>query len=130
MSYVNHASDPRRRSAAVISAIAINAAVGYVLVTGLATDFVAKVEKELEASFIIDPPEPTPTPEPVVQPQPTEAQPLVAPKPVLEIPSTPRIDVIEFDPLVTSDPVIVPVPSPSPLIQPTPQPSFAPKAAP
>ncbi len=130
MSYLYHSADPRRRSGAIIAVVAIHAIVGYVLVTGLAADYVRHAADRLKADFILDPPEPAPPPpDPVVQPEPAKSEPLVAPPQALDLPTTNRVEVTKFDPLVIADPVIIPLPTPLPLIQPKPTPSFAPKAA-
>ncbi|MGX7894810.1 energy transducer TonB [Tsuneonella sp. HG222] len=129
MSYTNRITDPRRRTTAIASVIAIHAAVGYVLVNGLSyvgIETIPSFHPIIE--FKSDPPPPPP---PVDQPPAAAEAPLVAPKPPMELPSNTRVEVEVFDPLEVARPTVVPVPGPvpSPLIQPRPQPSFAPAAA-
>jgi len=129
MSYLNHAHDPRRRATAIATTVAVHAAIGVAVVTGL-TIAGFKVQKTYDPILNFPttppPPEPTPpTPEPeaVTQPQ--------VPKPefVLEPPPAGPI-YEELDPTeVAIADVQRVLPDPGPTFAPRPQPSFSPKRA-
>jgi len=131
MSYVTYAQDPRRRIGALAGTIAINAAIGLIVVTGLT---MSGTRDQPSYRPIIDiktppPPEPTPTPPPtdpvvdvVVPPAP------VPPIPIPQPPSPPRQ---AFDPNADLARDVVRIPDPGPSVVPTPRPapSFTPRLA-
>lgn len=127
MSYVTHSQDPRRRATAVAGVVAIHAAIGAVLVTGLSFTGVIKLDQRPKTTFIPeakDPP-PPPPPDKIVP----EVAKFVAPKPPVDLTQFTPIQPKVFDPLDIPDPVVIPQPAPSLAPQPRPQPSFAPKRA-
>ena len=90
MSYLNRAQDPRRRTTAVAGVVAVHAAIGYVLVTGLAYQGFTTIKDRFEG-VIITPEPPPPPPEPAaVVPDTPKLPDFVAPTPPLDLtPVTP-----------------------------------------
>ena len=129
MSYLNRAQDPRRRTTAVAGVVAVHAAIGYVLVTGLAYQGFTTIKDRFEG-VIITPETPPPPPEPAaVVPDTPKLPDFVAPTPPLDLTPVTPVQVQKFDPLVIPDAVAVPRPTDLVTPQPRPQPSFAPKSA-
>ena len=82
MSYVSQAQDPRRRAGALAGTVAINAAIGLAVVTGLTmTGFRAEPDTYKPIITIKTPPPPKPP-----EPKPTEPAEFVAPKPTAPMP--------------------------------------------
>ena len=91
MSYLNRTLDPRRRNGAIIAVIAIHAAVGYGLVTGLSfTKLIERIDNP-DGVLIDDVPLPQPTPTETPAPQ-QETVTYIAPDP------RPPIDLAEDPP--------------------------------
>lgn len=127
MSYLNQTQDPRRRMAAVAGTVAIHAALGIAVVTGLTIAGVGPIEPA--RTPIIDFPVPPPPPAPAPAPTPTSTAeqytPPTTPKPPIELPRVPDRTFAETDfPKVPVGPVRPPIVNP-----PRPEPSFAPQGA-
>ena len=129
MSYITQSQDPGRRATALAGTIAVHAALGVAIVTGLT---IAGVRQSDEYKPIIDipvkPPEPTPTPPPS---EPTDTQVVVPKAPIPPIPMPPQGPTRDFDDEVQ---VIdtTPTPTPSATVRPdppSPTPSFTPARA-
>lgn len=132
MSYVSQAQDPRRRAGALAGTVAINAAIGLAVVTGLTmTGFRAEPDTYKPIITIKTPPPPKPP-----EPKPTEPAEFVAPKPTapmppIELPPAPGPAREVFDPDANLVTEVTRIPEPGPSIVPTPRPApgFTPKAA-
>lgn len=128
MSYLNQAQDPRRRATAIAATVAVHAALGVAVVTGMTVVGYTVVDTPNPiAEFPTEPPPPTPEPSP--SPEPTELT-YVAPPPLppVTLSNDPPIPVeVERTPAETSyfpgggDAVTPPAPPPPP--------RFAPKRA-
>ena len=105
MSYVSQAQDPRRRAGALAGTVAINAAIGLAVVTGLTmTGFRAEPDTYKPIITIKTPPPPKPP-----EPKPTEPAEFVAPKPTapmppIELPPAPGPAREVFDPATNDYP--------------------------
>lgn len=126
MSYLNQTQDPRRRAAAVAGALAIQAALGIAVVTGLTIAGVGPVEPEFRPTLAFPtappPPEPAPTPPPTAAP--------LDRLPPISIPPAPTALPPPSGPAFAGSDLPLPPPGPvgPPLINPPrPGPSFAPQ---
>lgn len=132
MSYLNQVPDPRRRAGALAGTIAINAAIGLIVVTGLTMTGLAPQPKRYipTVSFTSPPPPPMPTPTPSEAAAATIAPP-TAPVPPLVLPPTPGPARAPFDPqaIPATVPRANPGPSTTPISTPRPAPSLTPVAA-
>lgn len=133
MSYTQQANDPRRRATAIAGVIAIHAAVGLIIVTGLTVNGFIKPEETPFEGFTVplDPPPPTPTPSASVAPV---NHILTAPTPPIRLTPKPVQQVEQFNPDKTQTgpvvPYVAPTPGPSPVLDPPrPAPSFTPRSA-
>lgn len=130
MSYLNQAQDPRQRAGALAGTVAINAAIGLLVVTGLQFSGVIQ-RREYRPTFDFPKPKPPPPdPEPTKDQVKTKAPTPTAPVPPLPFPPAhgPKVD--EYDPtqeLAKVDPLPDPGPKVGP--PPRPSPSFVPKSA-
>lgn len=122
MSYLNQTQDPRRRAAAIAGAVAIQAALGIAVVTGLTIAGAGPLEPVFKPiiDFPIEPPPPAPTPPPTATPVDRIPPIAIPPKPI-DLPpvSSPAFAGADI-PTVPPGPVGPPIVSP-----PRPQPSFA-----
>lgn len=127
MSYLNRVQDPRRRATAIAGTVAIHAAIGIAVVTGLTIAGqgpVAKFAPTIDFPTEPPPPEPAPPPPPTATTDPLP--PLrPAPKPPIELPRIPDPTLTRTDlPKVPVGPARPPIVNP-----PRPEPSFAPRGA-
>ncbi|QSB43529.1 energy transducer TonB [Altererythrobacter sp. FM1] len=126
MAYSTHTTW-KDRPGAVAGVIAVHAALGYALVTGLSfTGIVEKLPK-LVGETIVDPvpiPPVEPPPQPKVEPQDTAPQ--IAPAPAPFVPKAP-IELGPRTPIETSDVVLPPLDLPSLVPGPAPSASAGPK---
>jgi protein TonB len=132
MSYVNQAQDPRRRAGALAGTVAINAAIGLLVVTGLQF---SGMMNQREYRPIVDfptpkPPPPQPDPEPTKDQVETKAPTPTAPLPPLPFPPAPGPKMDEYDPNLVL-PKVDPLPGSGSKVgpPPLPSPSFVPKSA-
>lgn len=125
MAYLQHTSW-KDRPGAVAGVVAIHAAIGYVLVTGLSFTGIVEDVKNTGSYFVPEvklPPPPPPPPEQKVEPEQKVAPPVHAPIPPVDLgPQRPPVDVTDVIPPV-ADPIPYVVPKP------TPQPGLAVKPA-
>ena len=140
MAYVD-TNSTANRAPAVIGVVAIHAALGVALVTGLAATIVETIETgPIDARNIpIEPPPPPPESEPTSAPQEPASPDVFVPTPPLRLdPRPPEIDTTDILPPPTPAPIpsFAPMPTPSPSIglppPPKPTPRFdpiAPKAS-
>ncbi len=107
------------RSKAVVGVIAIHAAIGYLLVSGMAVDFVETIiQKNPEATIITPkPPEPPPVPEVDTPRADSAAPPIFTPQPPITLqPQPPLVDTTDLllpplpDIIPKATPNITPVP--------------------
>ncbi|WP_188644729.1 TonB family protein [Tsuneonella deserti] len=130
MAYLQH-SNWRERPGAVAAVVAIHAALGYALVTGLSfSQIVETIDNPLgyEVQVPLDPPPPPPRPE--------RSQDATLTDPIVTAP-IPPLDLIPERPLVETTPTVLPttdllpkvIPTPTPLPSARPDPLLAPKAA-
>lgn len=127
MSYLNQTQDPRRRATAIAGTVAIHAALGIAVVTGLTIAGVGPhtPDRTPIIDFPVDPPPPTPAPTPTPTSALDPLPPLVVPKPPIELPRIPDPTLAETDfPKPPVGPVRPPVVNP-----PRPEPSFPPRGA-
>ena len=126
MAYVDQKlSDGRNK--AVIGVIAIHAAIGYVLVSGMAVDFVETIIQPNPEAVIITPKpvEPPPVPEVSTPPEHSVSPPIFTPRPPITIqPAPPLVDTTDLvlpplpDIIPTATPGLVPRPDPTPRMKP------------
>lgn len=125
MAYLQHSSW-KDRPGAVAGVIAVHAAVGYALVTGLSFSKIVETVKNPEGIFVpeVKLPPPPPPPEPTVEPTQEMTPPVHAP--------TPPVDLGPQRPPIETTPVIVPLPTPVPIpyVQPKVVPQPGPTAKP
>lgn len=130
MSYVSQVQDPRWRAGALAGTIAINAAIGAIVVIGLTTVGLKPEDPPLRPIVEFKtqpPPETPPSPTPTVE---AAASKPVAPDTDIRLTPVPVPSVAPFDP-TDLVPTVVPTPDPGPSIAPLPRPSpsFTPTAA-
>lgn len=131
MSYLNQAYDPRRRAAAVTGTLAINAALGIAVVTGLTIAGYQTVDKYEPPIFhvpIDQPPDPKPTP---VPPSQANDRLIVTPLPPIDLHTIdPTIDTVA-DPVVDDGNALVVDTGHSvePALDPRPLATFTPRRA-
>ena len=128
MSYLDHASDPRRRAKAIIAVGTIHAVLAYGLVTGLGVDVIERLtQPPLVGEQIPLPPPPPPKPD--TPPETPIVSTPVAPVPPIPLQPVPDPKIDPFEDL--SDPVVVldPTPPAPPLPPSPPAPNFTPKRA-
>ena len=76
MAYLDRHTDPARRTTAITGVIIVHALIGYVLVTGLVSQFVPRIDPPLTGmNFPLPPPPPPPSPEETHKPTPQAEQP-------------------------------------------------------
>jgi protein TonB len=127
MSYLNQVQDPRRRAGALAGTIAINAAIGIIVVTGLTISGLAPKKDTYEPilQFPTAPPPPEPMPSPSVD--------AIQPPPAAPIPPLPLPTGHTAAPFDTTSviPKVIPRVDPGPIPAPTPRPapSFTPTVA-
>ena len=124
MSFINKSRDPRSRAAAIAGAVAIQAALGIAVVTGLTIAGAGPLEpvRRPIIDFPVDPPPPAPPPPPTATPV-DQLPPISIPQKPIELPpiSSPTFAGADIPP-VSPGPVGPPLVNP-----PRPQPSFAAK---
>lgn len=138
MSYMDQASDPRRRAATIIAVGAIHGLLGLGVVVGLAVNGGIKLPGEITTTFDVPvptPPPPAPTPEATAQPR--DDTPVVVPSQDLILTPLPPIqsDPMPLDPVIgaptagnrDTGPITIPTPPPPPI--PTPTATFSPVRA-
>ncbi len=133
MSYLDHQQSLKQRAASGAAVLAIQAAVGIALVTGLTFVVIEREPEPPIADYFDVPLAPVP-PEPDPAPTPSAARPaqrVMAPMPPLPLPPTPGPTVERFEPTepVTDYVPMPPRPAPSYAPAPQPSPSFAPRRA-
>lgn len=115
------------RAPAVIGVAVIHAAIGVVLVTGLASTITEKFTPPPlvgEQFKLPPPPPPEPKPEPRVEPEPSTAPPVYTPAPPFQLdPQPPVLDTTDLLPPATPLPIPRADPGPSPRLSVTPTPS-------
>ncbi len=130
MSYLNQAPNPRRRAGALAGTLAINAAIGLIVVTGLSMTGLGPKPKTYmpTVEFTSSPPPPAPTPTPTEAADAAVVVP-TAPIPPIVLPPAPSPARAPFDPQAIPD--VVPRSDPGPVATPAPRPapSFTPTAA-
>jgi len=126
MSYLDRTRDPRRRNIGLAGTLIVQGLIGYVVLTGLAVQFVPRTVPPHTngTNFPLPPPPPPPTPTPRPKATATPTRPVAPPTP-FPLPPMPRPTVAPFDP----GPVPLPLPTFTPSVQPTPAVAFKPKAA-
>ncbi|MFC4256399.1 TonB family protein [Altererythrobacter xixiisoli] len=130
MSYMDQASDPRRRAATIIAVGGIHALLAVGVVAGLAVNGGIKLQGETTTIFDVPvdiPPPPAPTPEASAQPR--DDTPVVRPSPELVLTPLPPIpsDPMPLDPAYgnptagsnDTGPISIPTPPPPPMPSPT-----------
>lgn len=126
MAYIDQTQDFRKRAAAITGTIAVHAALGIAVVTGLTIAGYKPVD-------VYDPPQfPLPKPEPEPEPAPTASTDLPAPSPPAPTPPLPMPP--QPDPWTPADEPVdtLPFPKPGPTAQPEPprpNPTFTPLRA-
>lgn len=135
MSYIDQVNDPRRRATAIAGVIAVHAALGLIVVTGMTVvGFIKQEEKPFGGTIFYAPlPPPPPTPSPTASADPIETI-LTAPKPPIPLPPGAGPQVDPFDGAETKagpvSPYVAPTPGPSLVADPPrPLPSFTPRNA-
>lgn len=127
MAYLDRHTDPARRTTAITGVIIVHALIGYVLVTGLVSQFVPHIDPPLTGmNFPLPPPPPPPSPEETRKPTPQAEQPTAPDRPI-EL--TQRDDQVEVT--RPTDPFVV-TPTPTATYTPVDPPKtlgFTPKAA-
>jgi len=125
MAYADQKASGGRITAIVIVAL-IHAALGYALVTGLATNFVKKAQEKLNTFDVEEPPPPPPPDEPPPPPPDQQLQPppVVTPPPIVQNPNPPPVVITSVP---TPPPVFVPAPVAAP--PPPPPPPAAPRVS-
>ncbi|MFA9200233.1 MAG: energy transducer TonB [Cypionkella sp.] len=133
MAYLQHTSW-KDRPGAVAGVVAVHAAIGYALITGLTFTGIVETVDNPDGIFVDPIPLPPPPPTPEPEPRPKDAaasieRPLVAPRPLVDIdPARPVIEATDV--ILPSDDVITKVvPQPTPAYTPTARPSADPVAA-
>ncbi|ANU07491.1 energy transducer TonB [Paraurantiacibacter namhicola] len=139
MAYIDQQQDNSRRTTAAVAVIAIHAALGYAVVSGLAMEVIEQViDENPDGVLVLPPPPPPPPKDELVEPKPdTPTSPeVVVPVPPIPLPNPNPMDSDIFDPadVTPRDVTPIPLPDPGPPIpparpEPKPQPSFAPVAA-
>jgi periplasmic protein TonB len=129
MSYANQTQDFRRRATAIAGTVAVHAALGVAVVTGLTIAGYKPVKIYDPPQFPLPkPPEPEPTPSPTAS---TDPRTPVPPAPMPPLPMPPQPGPETWDP--TDEPVdTLPFPDPGPTASPEPprpSPSFTPRLA-
>ena len=133
MAYVD-TRNTSARAPAIIGVAVIHAAIGVVLVTGLASTITQKFAPgpiETVDIPLPPPPPPEPTPEPRVEPEPSQAPPVYTPAPPFRLdPLPPVIDTTDLLPAPSPRPIprADPGPAPRPSVTPTPSKLFDPVA--
>jgi protein TonB len=123
MAYLQHNSW-RERPGAVAAVIAIHAAVGYALVTGLSfTQIIEAIDNPdaVDVTVPINPPPPPPEDVQAPEAKPVE-NPMVAPLPPVDLgPQRPPLDTtVIIPPLTEIVPKVIPSPTPGPTARPSP----------
>lgn len=121
MSYVSQVQDPRRRAGALAGTVAINAAIGAIVVIGLATTGLKPEDPPYQPIIEFKTP-PPPEVDPPEQPVTAASPKPVAPVPPIPLPPVRGPEVERFDP-TDLIPSVVPRPDPGPSLSPTPRPS-------
>jgi protein TonB len=130
MSYVSEVQDPRRRAGALAGTIAVNAAIGAIVLAGLTMSGMRPVDPKPQPIIEFKtPPPPVPPPSPTPTANARTPKP-VAPVPPIVLPPMSGPTVEQFDPTKVVR-TVDPIPDPGPSMTPTPRPSasFTPAAA-
>ncbi len=118
MAYADHSQGSSRWISIAIVAL-IHLILGYVLVTGLASQYVKKAVQQLNVVDVKDPPPPEEEPPPPPPDQPLPPPPVVAPPAVVQLPPVAA-------PVVQTVPVAPSIPTPAPVVAPPPAPPAPP----
>jgi len=132
MSYIDHVNDPRRRAAAIAGVVAIHAALGAIVITGMTVAGFIKPDDANPVGFKVPLDPPPPAPSPTASADPVDSI-LTAPVPPIPLPPSPGPQVEPFDGTEKPGPVLPYVaPTPGPSLMPDPPrplPAFTPRSA-